>query len=69
MFNYTDRVAEVSARDFTNILLNFVETAVNLREKLMFGIEPQHQWWEDIDDDEVGDDGEEQMNKSSDTAE
>jgi hypothetical protein len=59
MFSYTDRVAEVSARDFTNILLNFVETAVNLREKLMAGIELHQQWWEDGDD-------EEQSKKSSD---
>jgi hypothetical protein len=54
-------VAEVSARDFTNILLNFVETAVNLREKLMAGIEHHQQWWEDEDD-------EEQSTKGSDDA-
>lgn len=35
MFSYTDRVPEVSARDFSNILLNFVETSVVLREKLL----------------------------------
>lgn len=47
MFSYTDRVPEVSARDFSNILLNFVETAVALRDKLMQGIEQAPQWWED----------------------
>lgn len=35
MFSYTDRVPEVSAHDFSNILLNFVETAVRMREKLL----------------------------------
>lgn len=35
MFSYIDRVPEVSARDFSNILLNFVETSVVLREKLL----------------------------------
>lgn len=46
MFSYTDRVAEVSARDFTNIFLNFVETSVRLREKLMLGLITHHQWWD-----------------------
>lgn len=45
MFSYTDRVAEVSARDFTNIFLNFVETSVRLREKLMMGLISRHQCW------------------------
>ena len=49
MFSYTDRVPEVSARDFSNILLNFVETSVTLRDKLMHGMEPI-QWWEDEDE-------------------
>ena len=49
MFSYTDRVPDVSARDFSNILLNFVETSVSLREKLMHGLE-QPQWWEDEGD-------------------
>lgn len=35
MFSYTDRVPEISARDFSNILLNFVETSMVLREKLL----------------------------------
>jgi hypothetical protein len=35
LFSYTDRVSEVSAQDFCNILLNFVETAVSLRSKLV----------------------------------
>lgn len=62
MFSYTDRVPEVSARDFSNILLNFVETAVTLRNKLMPGAaetEPQQQaqqqqpqWWEDEGEEE-----------------
>lgn len=46
MFSYTDRVAEVSARDFTNIFLNFVETSVRLREKLMMGLITHHKWWD-----------------------
>ena len=40
MFSYTDRVSEISAHDFSNVLLNFVETAVALRDKLVFGYEP-----------------------------
>jgi U-box domain/Tir chaperone protein (CesT) family len=51
MFSYTDRVAEVSARDFTNIFLNFVETTVRLRDKLLRGL-IQRQWWEDNAEDE-----------------
>lgn len=39
MFSYTDRVADLSARDFSNILLNFVETSVVLRDKLTFAYE------------------------------
>ena len=35
MFSYTDRVAEVSAKDFLNIVLNFLETAVSVRQKLV----------------------------------
>jgi hypothetical protein len=35
MFSYTDRVSEVTADDFSNILLNFVETAVLVRDRLM----------------------------------
>ena len=35
MFSYTDRVPEICGRDFSNILLNFVETSVVLRRKLM----------------------------------
>lgn len=46
MFSYTDRIPEVSSRDFSNILLNFVETSMALRDKLMKGME-QPQWWED----------------------
>jgi hypothetical protein len=35
IFSYTDRVAELCAQDFFNIILNFVETAVSLRRKLL----------------------------------
>jgi hypothetical protein len=35
IFSYTDRVAELCAQDFLNIILNFVETAVSLRRKLL----------------------------------
>lgn len=35
IFSYNDRVTEVSATDFTNILFNFVETAIVLRNQLM----------------------------------
>lgn len=35
LFSYTDRICEVSSMEFTNILLNFVETAVILRRKLL----------------------------------
>jgi Tir chaperone protein (CesT) family len=66
MFSYTDRVPEVSARDFSNILLNFVETAVTLREKLLQGMTAPEaptpvaapEWWEDEADDEAVDLGE-----------
>jgi U-box domain/Tir chaperone protein (CesT) family len=70
MFSYTDRVPEVSARDFSNILLNFVETAVSLREKLLQGMPTAAptptpppsaaapEWWEDEADDEAVDVGE-----------
>ena len=34
MFSYTDRVAEITARDFANIIVNFAETAVLIRKKL-----------------------------------
>lgn len=67
MFSYTDRVPEVSARDFSNILLNFVETSVMLRDKLMDGME-QPQWWED-EDDELVDVTDEACDKNSAEAE
>ena len=35
LFSYTDRVREVGAQDFTNILLNFLDTAKSLRERLV----------------------------------
>ena len=63
MFSYTDRVTEISARDFSNILLNFVETSVTLRDKLMFGfdeplllMDPEEIWAEEEDEDELGED-------------
>lgn len=34
MFSYTDRVAEITAREFVNIIVNFTETAVLIRNKL-----------------------------------
>ena len=34
MFSYTDRVAEITARDFVNIIINFTETAVLIKKKL-----------------------------------
>jgi len=60
MFSYTDRVAEISAHDFANILLNFVETSVALRDKLMFGfehplsmVEPDELWEEEEEEEEL----------------
>lgn len=35
MFSYTDRVAEICASDFNNILLNFLDTTLKLRQKLL----------------------------------
>ena len=59
MFSYTDRVSEISGRDFSNILLNFVETAVVLRDKLIYGFDdplrmmnPEEMWAEEVDDDD-----------------
>lgn len=34
-FSYTDRIIEVTASDFSNIILNFVETCVDLRKQLL----------------------------------
>lgn len=39
LFSYTDRVREVGAKDFNNILLNFVDTALSLRNRLTSGSE------------------------------
>jgi hypothetical protein len=35
IFSYSDRISEVSSRDFSNILLNFAETSASLRDKLL----------------------------------
>lgn len=34
VFSYTDRVREVTSKDFTNILRSFIETILTLRERL-----------------------------------
>jgi hypothetical protein len=41
MFSYTDRILEVTARDFSNILFNFIETCIHLRTELLtVGMQP-----------------------------
>jgi hypothetical protein len=39
LFSYTDRVRDIGAEDFTNILLNFVSTMLTLRSKLLSSLE------------------------------
>jgi len=60
MFSYTDRVTEISSRDFSNILLNFVETSVALRDKLLFGfdqpllmMDPDELWAEEEEEEDA----------------
>jgi hypothetical protein len=36
-FSYSDRINEISAADFCNIVPNFIETASRLRSKLVLG--------------------------------
>ena len=36
-FSYSDRIDEISAADFCNIVPNFIETAARLRSKFMLG--------------------------------
>lgn len=36
-FSYSDRVEEISAADFCNIVPNFIETSARLRYKFMLG--------------------------------
>lgn len=35
MFSYTDRILEVTPRDFSNILFNYIETCIHLRNELL----------------------------------
>jgi len=36
-FTYSDRIAEISAADFCNIMPNFIETAAKLKERFLTG--------------------------------
>jgi hypothetical protein len=60
MFSYADRVPEVNSHDFSNILLNFVETAVRMREKLLIsfyfdddGMDEVMEWGEENEEESV----------------
>ena len=46
IFSYVDYVNEISARDFLNIIINFLETAVSLHSKLQLLIAAKHERWQ-----------------------